>query len=64
MKYKRLILILGAVLLIVVAFLLFRDTATKPVSTSAISTDVPVSVVAVEKQKLASSISLAGSALL
>jgi len=61
MKYKRAILTLGVVIVVVVAFLLMRDTATEPVTTSAISSDVPVSVVAVQKQKLASNISLAGT---
>jgi RND family efflux transporter MFP subunit len=61
MKYKRAILALGVVIVVVVAFLLMRDTGTDPVTTSAISSDVPVSVVAVRKQKLASNISLAGT---
>lgn len=61
MKYKRSIFILGMVVLVVAAFLLLRGTDTKPVSANAISTDVPVSVIAVQKQRLASSISLAGT---
>ena len=61
MKYKRAILTLGVVIVVVVAFLLMRDTATDMATTSAISSDVPVSVVAALKQKLASNISLAGT---
>ena len=61
MKYKRSIITLGVVLLVVAAVLLMRGTATKPVSMSAITTDVPVSVIAAQKQRLASSISLAGT---
>ena len=61
MKYKRSIITLGVVLLVVAAVLLMRGTATKPVSMSAITTDVPVSVIAAQKQWLASSISLAGT---
>jgi RND family efflux transporter MFP subunit len=61
MQYKRSILILGVLLVLVAAFFLMRGTATKPVSTSAISADVPVSVINVQRLKLASSISLAGT---
>jgi RND family efflux transporter MFP subunit len=60
MKPKHLILIVGAVV-IVVAFLLMRGTATKPASTSTISSDIPVSVVVVQRQKLSSNVSLAGT---
>jgi RND family efflux transporter MFP subunit len=61
MKYKKTIITVGVVIVVVVAFLLTRETATKPVTTSAISSDVPVSVVIVQRQKLASNISLAGT---
>jgi RND family efflux transporter MFP subunit len=61
MKYKRSIITLVVVLLVVAAVLLMRGTATPPGSTSAITTDVPVSVIAAQKQRLASSISLAGT---
>jgi RND family efflux transporter MFP subunit len=61
MKYKKSVITLGVVLLAVAAILLIRGTSDKPVSMSAISTDVPVSVIAAQKQRLASSISLAGT---
>lgn len=61
MKHKRTLITLGGVVLIVAAFLLTRGTADKPVSTSAISTEVPVSVIVAQRQRLASSISLAGT---
>jgi RND family efflux transporter MFP subunit len=61
MKYRRTIIILGGVILVVAAYLLTRGTADQPVSTSAITTDVPVSVIVAQRQKLASSISLAGT---
>jgi multidrug efflux pump subunit AcrA (membrane-fusion protein) len=61
MKYKRSIITLGVVLVVVAAVLLIRGTATKPVPTSAMSTDVPVSIIVAQKQRLASSVSLAGT---
>jgi RND family efflux transporter MFP subunit len=61
MKYWRSILIVVAVVGVVVAFLLLRDTGTKTDTTSAISTDVPVSVIVAQRQNLSSSISLAGT---
>jgi RND family efflux transporter MFP subunit len=61
MKYKRSVVTLGVVVVVVAAVLLMRGTATNPVPTSGISTDVPVSVIVAQKQRLASSVSLAGS---
>ena len=61
MKYKRLIIVAVVVIGVVAAFLTMRDTGTKPVAVSAISTDVPVSVITAQRQKLSSSISLAGT---
>jgi RND family efflux transporter MFP subunit len=56
MKYKISFLALAIVLVVIGTFFLMRRA-----TTSAISTDVPVSVIAAQKQKLTSSISLAGT---
>ena len=61
MKFNRAILTLGVAIVVVAVYLLMRKTSTDPVTVSAIDSDVPVSVVAVQKQKLTSSISLAGT---
>ncbi|HEY6951873.1 MAG TPA: efflux RND transporter periplasmic adaptor subunit [Bacteroidota bacterium] len=61
MKYKKTMLTLGAAAAVVAAILLMRGPATRQVSTSAMSTDVPVSVATAKKQSLASTVSLAGT---
>jgi RND family efflux transporter MFP subunit len=61
MKYKRSIVTLAVMLVVVAAVLLMRGTATNPASTSGISTDVPVSIIVAQKQRLANSVSLAGT---
>ena len=61
MKFKKSILIAIVVIGVVIVFLMMRDTGVKLDTTSAISTDIPVSVTTAQRQKLSSSISLAGT---
>ncbi len=61
MKHKKLILVVGLPLVAVLLFLLNRGNNSETSQTATVTNGVPVSVTTAQRQKLASSISIAGT---